>query len=156
MVLLHIPEREEILVRLAAALAPGGALVLEDWATEFNSGILLNAPSPQAAELFNDYQNILFGILPSRGNDPTWAGRTHSLMLKAGLTDIETGIHARAWRGGEAGALLIRANAGQLRQQFIDAGFGADRLAQLRTLVTDPQFVIRGHFMYANIGRKPV
>jgi hypothetical protein len=156
LVLLHIPEREEVLARLADALAPGGALVMEDWATQFNDSILLNAPSPEAAELFNDYQNTLFGILPSRGNDPAWASRVHSVMLKAGLINVETGVHARSWRGGEAGALLILANAGQLRQQFLDAGFGEDRLAQLRTLVTDPQFVIRGHFMYATIGRKPV
>jgi hypothetical protein len=77
-------------------------------------------------------------------------------MLRVGLTDVETGIHARSWRGGEAGALLILANVGQLRQEFIEEGFGEDRMARLRTLVTDPQFVIRGHFMYANIGRKPV
>ncbi|GAA0933028.1 class I SAM-dependent methyltransferase [Virgisporangium aurantiacum] len=156
MVLLHIPEREEILARLAAALAPGGALVVEDWASEFTGGILLNAPSPEAGDLFDDYQDTLFRIIPRRGNDPTWAGRVHSLMLRAGLTDVETGVHARSWRGGEAGALLILANVGQLRQEFIEEGFGEDRMAQLRTLVTDPQFVIRGHFMYANIGRKPV
>jgi hypothetical protein len=77
-------------------------------------------------------------------------------MLEAGLTDVETGIHARSWRGGEAAALLILANVGQLRQQFIEAGFGEDRMARLRELVTDPRFVVRGHFMYANIGRKPV
>ena len=156
MVLLHIPEREEILARLAAALAPGGALVIEDWATEFGTGILLNAPSAAGAELFDAYQETLMSILPGRGNDPTWAGRVHSLMLRAGLTEVETGIQARSWRGGEAGALLLIANVLQLRQQFVDAGFGEDRIARLRELVTDPRFVIRGHFMYSNIGRKHV
>ena len=91
-----------------------------------------------------------------RGNDRTWAGRVHSLMLRSGLSDVDTGIESRSWRGGEAGALLAIANVAQTRQQFIDAGFGEDRIAALLALVQNPLFVVRGHFMYSHIGRKPV
>jgi SAM-dependent methyltransferase len=156
MVLLHIPEREDILARLAGALAPGGALMVEDWATEFNTGVVLNAPTPEDAQLFQDYQDTMHKILMGRGNDRTWAGRVHSLMLKAGLSDVNTGIESRSWRGGEPGALLAIANVAQTRQQFIDAGFDEDRIARLLALVKNPLFVVRGHFMYSHIGRKPV
>lgn len=155
MVLLHIPEREEILARLADALAPGGALVIEDWLTSYTEGLVLNA-SDEERELFDSYQETLLRVIGNRGNDPGFAERVHSLMLKAGLTDVQTGIESRSWRGGEPAALLVIANVAQTRQQFIDAGFGEDKIARLRDLVTNPDFVMRGHFMYSTIGRKPV
>jgi SAM-dependent methyltransferase len=77
LVLLHIPDRENILRRLAAALAPGGALVLEEWSTiTLNPGLVLSAPSARARELVEEYHRTLItDVLPARGNDPSWAPR---------------------------------------------------------------------------------
>jgi 2-polyprenyl-3-methyl-5-hydroxy-6-metoxy-1,4-benzoquinol methylase len=155
LVLLHIPQREEILGRLAAALAPGGALVIEDWATEFGN-LCLAAPDREARELIDLYHELLVSrVLPARGNDPTWAARVHGAMLAEGLVDVETVMHAESWPGGSPGALLIAVNVAQLREEFIAAGFDAERIERLHEVVQDPRLVVRGHFTYSTIGRRP-
>jgi SAM-dependent methyltransferase len=154
LVLLHLPQREGILIRLSKALAPGGVLILEEWETSFRK-MVQAAPDPEAAALFDLYHDVLVDrILPAKGNDPTWASRVHSAMLEAGLTDVDTTISARSWPGGTAGALLIAANIGQLREEFLDAGVTAAQLDEMCRLVTDPRLVLRGHFTYSTIGRR--
>lgn len=154
LVLLHIPQRAEILRRLAAALAPGGALVVEEWATEFGN-LCLSAPDRETAELIEHYRDVLVKVLPARGNDPTWAARVHGTMVAQGLVDVDTAVHARSWPGGTPGALLIAVNVAQLRDEFIAAGFTADRIERLYDAVQDPRLVVRGHFTYSTIGRRP-
>lgn len=155
LVLLHIPQRAEILARLAAALAPGGALVIEDWATEFGK-LCLSAPDPETADLINHYQDLLVNqVLPARGNDPTWAARVHDTMLAEGLVDVDTAIAAESWPGGTPGALLIAVNVAQLRDEFVAAGFTEDHIERLAAAVRNPRLVLRGHFTYSTIGRRP-
>ena len=155
LVLLHIPERKEILCRLAEALAPGGHLVLEEWATVFDR-LVLAAPDAESAELVEAYHRTLTGtILPGNGNDPTWASQAHGAMLDAGLVDVDTEMSSRSWPGGTAGAQLIIANIGQVRSKFIDEGFTEADLDRLCQLALDPRLVIRGHFTYSTIGRRP-
>ena len=155
LVLLHVPEREEILVRLSQALAPGGALVLEEWETTFRK-LVLAAPDAESAALLELYHDVMIDrILPTKGNDSTWANRVHSAMFDAGLTDVDTTVTSRSWPGGTAGALLIAANIGQLREEFIEAGMTAAQLEEVCRLVTDPRIVVRGHFFYSTLGRRP-
>jgi len=154
LVLLHIAEREEIFGRLCAALAPGGVLLLEEWQTTFRR-LVLAAPDAESAALIDLYQDTLIDkIMPFRGNDPTWAGRVHSAMLDAGLTDVDTAISAQSWPGGTAGALIIAANIAQLRDEFIKAGMTAGQLDEVCRLVTDPRLVLRSHFTYSTMGRR--
>src|SRR4029078_2070603 len=81
LVLLHLPEREEVLRHLVAALAPGGALVLEEWDATYGK-MVLSAPDRESGRLLQSYQDLLVSrILPANGNDPTWAGRVHATML---------------------------------------------------------------------------
>ncbi|MER7281027.1 methyltransferase domain-containing protein [Dactylosporangium sp. NPDC000244] len=155
LVLLHIPEREAVLERLAAALAPGGALVIEDWATEFGN-LCLAAPDRETAQLIEEYRDILVNrVLPARGNDPTWAARVHATMLAHGLTGVDTVINAASWPGGSPGAVLIAVNVAQLREDFVAAGFTPERIRQLYSAVRDPRLVVRSHFTYSTIGRRP-
>jgi SAM-dependent methyltransferase len=152
MVMLHLPERDEILPRLAAALAPGGALVLEDWATGIGQALVLSAPSGADRELVETYHDHLMTLLRRNGNDPLWATRIHAEMLRAGLRDVDTVVDARSWPGGTAGALIIRANLAQLRAGFVGTGFGAHLIERLWALVADPRLVIRGHLMFSTVG----
>lgn len=156
LVLLHIPQRREVLARLAAALAPGGVLVVEDWATALGN-LVLATPDDESGALVEAYHRTLVtDVLPANGNDPTWAPSVHAAMLAAGLVDVDTAIEARSWPGGTAGALMIAANVAQLRPRFLAAGFTDHELDRLCRLVTDPRLVVRGHFTYSTAGRRPV
>jgi len=156
LVLMHIPEREDILIRLVESLAPGGALVLEEWETTFRK-MVLAAPDDQSAELIQRYQDVLIErVLPVKGNNPSWASRVHSAMLDAGLTNVDTTITCRSWAGGTPGAMLIAANIGQLREEFIAAGMSAEELDEVCRLVADPRIVLRSHFTYSTVGRRPM
>jgi SAM-dependent methyltransferase len=154
LVLLHLPERREIVARLVESLAPGGALLLEEWASA-QPRLVLAAPDPATGELIDEYHAFLLKVLPARGNDPGWAERVHSVMLEEGLVDVHTEIQASSWPGGTAGAMLIAANVAQLRSDFESAGFAPERLDRLCEAVADPRLVVRGHLTYSTIGRKP-
>ncbi|MHC3469984.1 class I SAM-dependent methyltransferase [Streptomyces sp. 7R007] len=155
LVLMHLPGRREILGRLAAALAPGGALVVEDFETTFRK-MVLAAPTPRAAELIETYHTLLVErVLPRHGNDPTWASRVPTAMLEEGLTGIDTVIHARSWPGGTAGAVLIGHNVLQAREGFLAAGMTREETEEICELVRDPRLLVRGHLTYSTIGRRP-
>ena len=155
LVLLHIPQREEVLARLAASLAPGGALVIEDWATEFGN-LCLAAPDAETRGLIEEYRDVLVNrVLPGRGNDPAWAARVHATMLANGLVGVDTAIDAASWPGGSPGAVLIGVNVAQLREDFLAAGVTEEWIQRLYAAVQDPRLVVRSHFTYSTIGRRP-
>jgi SAM-dependent methyltransferase len=152
LLLLHLPQREEILRRLASALAPGGALVLEEFATTFRNAVLV-APGPGDAAAYDRYLDTLIErVLPARGNDPAWARRVHAAMVEAGLSDVDTEVHARSWTGGTAGALLNAANIAQQRDGLRAAGLTDALLDRVTALMSDPRMVVRGHLLYSTIG----
>ncbi|GAA2502868.1 class I SAM-dependent methyltransferase [Winogradskya humida] len=155
LVLMHIPERREILPRLAAALAPGGALIIEDFHTALTD-LVLAAPDPESKALFNSFQaTMIKEVLSPSGTDPTWGPQIHEAMLDAGLADVDTVITARSWPGGTAGALLSGANIQQVRGKLIAQGFTEAQLDSLLRLITDPRFVVRGNLVYSTVGRRP-
>ncbi|WP_436521010.1 class I SAM-dependent methyltransferase [Actinoplanes sp. HUAS TT8] len=154
LLLSHLPARAEILDRLAAALAPGGTLVTEEWVSAYPH-LVLAAPSAPAADLVERYHGILVGqLLPGNGGDPAWGGRAHAAMLAAGLSGVTTEIRASSWPGGSSGARLIAVNIEQLRPGFLAAGLTEPELDELTRLSEDPRLVIRGHFLYSTIGRR--
>jgi len=129
--------------------------VLEEWATTFRR-MVLAAPDAESTALLETYHDVLIDkLLAARGNDATWADRAHAAMLSVGLTDVDTRISARSWPGGSPGALLILANIGQLRDEFLAAGLTAEQLDRVGQLVRDPRVVLRGHFTYSVVGRRP-
>jgi SAM-dependent methyltransferase len=152
LVLSHLPARAAILDRLVAALAPGGTLVIEEWASAYR-GIVLAAPDPATAALVERYHDILVGqLLPGNGGDPGWAGAVHGAMLATGLAGVTTEIRASSWAGGTAGARLLAVNIEQLRPGFLAAGLTVEELGELTRLAGDPRLVIRGHLTFSTAG----
>lgn len=155
LLLMHLPQREEILRRMAGALAPGGALLIEDFATTYGNGVLLARDDADVAA-YEKYHAALVGtVMPALGNDPTWAGRIHAVMVDAKLTDVDTEVHARSWPGGSPGAELIVANIVQQRRALRDAGVPDTVLDRVVAMMADPGTVLRGHFVYSTAGRAP-
>lgn len=154
LILLHLPQRRAVLHRLVDLLAPGGVLLVEDWAA-LRDDVVIDAPSPAAAVLYQRYQHAVGAAFDHAGVDRTWARQIHPAMVHAGLTDVETEVHARYWTGGGPGMRLVAAVQAQLRPQLLAAGFSQAELDALVELVADPRLVVHGHPLYSTSGRRP-
>jgi SAM-dependent methyltransferase len=154
LVLRHLPARHEILRRLAAALAPGGALVIEEW-DPYRAGLVLAAPEPEAEELFYAFETIVEQLVDARAVDLEWPWQVHAAMANAGLVEVDTAVHARSWPGGSVGALHYAATIGLLRTRILEAGMTGEQLDRLSGFLRDPRMVVRGLLTISTVGRRP-
>jgi SAM-dependent methyltransferase len=110
LVLSHVPQREAALARMAAALKPGGWLVIEEFgrpAWEPSLALEPVAPRPRAYDLLlqvgTAHGVVEYGpFLPAR-------------MQALGLSEIDAGGRVFRWTGGSPGAWVIRAGLEQAR-----------------------------------------
>ncbi|MEH1128575.1 methyltransferase domain-containing protein [Micromonospora sp. CPCC 206061] len=156
LLLMHLLYPERVLRRLAAALPPGGTLVVEDWYLWLDDPVLV-APCARDARLIARFRRLLAeDVLARSGTDPYWASRIHATMRAAGLTDVDTQIFTPVWPAGSPGALLATISLTQFRERFLSLGLTAAELERIRQLVTDPTsgLVLRGHPLFSTMGHK--
>ncbi|MGW2571674.1 class I SAM-dependent methyltransferase [Streptomyces sp. NPDC001537] len=153
LVLLHLPERHQVLRRLVQALRPGGWLLLE----EFDCGWtpVLSAPHAEAAGLFEKVHTTLLELLQHSGADPLWGRRVLGAMAKAGLTGLRATTYAETWSGGGTGIALHLYNVDQVADRLAGAGITDAELTAFRALLKDPAFVVNSYPLISAQGRRP-
>lgn len=152
LVLLHLPERLQVLQRLKGALRPGGWLVLE----EFDCGWTPVLAAPAEAEaLFHHVHTALMGLLEEAGADPLWGRRVLAAMMTVELSDVTATTYAEAWPGGSTGISLHRSNTDQVADRLTQAGITEEELSAYRHLLTDPAFVVNSYPLISVRGRRP-
>jgi SAM-dependent methyltransferase len=151
LVLVHLPNRRELLSQLVAALAPGGWLVLG----EFSGAPLsvLTAADEDDAVLFTRVIEVLSDLLVRHGVDFGWAHQAHRALAGAGLARVKTVEHAESWTGGDGGQLHI-ANVSYLADQLVEAGLARSELRRFRELMADPRFAARSWQFVCTRGQK--
>lgn len=152
LVLGHLPQRREVLARLAQSLAAGGVLLVEDWhSTE--TGKVLAAPSEYAARLYTIYQETIGAkVFTAYGTDRTWGRQIHTAMVEDGLADVDTVVSGQSWNGGSAGCQLAASNLDHMRDKLLAAGLTERQLTELRPILDDPKLTISGHLLYSTSG----
>lgn len=153
LVLRHVPGRHEILGRLAGALAPGGALVIEEW-DAYRAGLVLAAPEAEAEALFYRFETAVEQLTAARAVDLEWPWQVHGAMATAGLVEVDTVVHARSWAGGSAGGRHYAATIRLLRTGILEAGMTGEELDRLSGYLHDPRMVVRGLLTVSTIGRR--
>ena len=102
-VLTHLPERDRVLARLAAALRPGGWLLIEDIdfgpAAARTLANYVTAPPPSTEAMERIYLAIA-AVFEAAGADPSIGPRLTAALLRAGLTDVGAEIHTPVPAGG--------------------------------------------------------
>jgi SAM-dependent methyltransferase len=151
LVLLHLPERQEVLAKLVAALKPGGHLLLEEFDCTDVSEVI--TATPDQAELYRRIVGGALDLLQAKGADRGWAQRAHAAMTDAGLVDVASTEHRESWTGGRRN--LYDVNARQLRAPLISAGITEDELDRFHTLMADPAFSAYSYRLVSVLGRKP-
>jgi SAM-dependent methyltransferase len=122
----HLASRaEEAIDRLAAAVAPGGWLVVED--VDIATPMLVAAS--EADQLaFDAVFEAFESVLRARGGDAHIGRRLPALLERSGLVDIEVDAAIAYSRGGDAATALMRGSLAAVRPALIDAGVAPDVL----------------------------
>src|SRR3954449_3152982 len=120
LVLEHLPERDRVLDGLAAAVRPGGWLLIEDF--DWSTAMVVDPPS----ELHDRVANACLTLFSAHAYDPYYGRRLPRRLAAAGLVDV--GTHAEAVqvradreRGVPQWELLVDQLApGLLAQRLVD------------------------------------
>ncbi|MEU7823012.1 class I SAM-dependent methyltransferase [Catellatospora sp. NPDC049133] len=155
LLLMHLPERKQVLARLAQALVPGGRIVISDWDCTWHD-MVRASPDAKATDLFHTFQKVLLGLGTSRGADMHWAADANQAMRDCGLVDVATVTHSQTWTGGTGVAMLHHSNSIQLQDHLVAAGMEVDELIALRDLLRDPELVLSDYLMHTTVGRRPI
>jgi ubiquinone/menaquinone biosynthesis C-methylase UbiE len=153
LVLVHLPEREQVLERMIAALKPGGWLLTE----EFDAVSQAAAPEAYPWETTLKSAVALRKIMIERGVDPAF-GRVLAKNLSAlGLQNVSADGRMRMWFGGSQGARLMRANFEQLREAILESGTVNEReFAEDIARLDQPDFMMPSPIMWSVAGQQPL
>jgi SAM-dependent methyltransferase len=148
-VLEHLPEREAVLDRLVAALAPGGWLVVES---------LTSFPVQAAAD--DDFRSAMLAVeavlARTIGTDCTWSRRVPTGLLDRGLVEVGAAATLPVTGLGNASAACWSLTLEQLAPRIIESGLATqDILDRTQALLADPRFVDLGHGTLSAWGRRP-
>ena len=155
-VLIHLPERDQVLRKLVAALKPGGWLLVEE--PDFISGVADPNSGAQAAALFDKLFAAHLRVQEARGIDTCYGRRLLSSLDAAGLGDVEAEGRVSILRfgAGSTGQVLGRLTFMQLREPMLEAGLATQpEFAALMALLEDPRFAFMTMVVMAARGRRP-
>ncbi len=122
-VLVHLPDRQQVLKRLVAALRPGGWLLIED--VDFGAttaGTLaqyVTAPPPAPAATHRIYLAIA-AVFAANGADPSYGSRLTGALVDAGLANVGAELHTPVVSGGSE--QWTRGSFEQLADRLVGTG----------------------------------
>ena len=153
LVLSHLPQRGDVMVRLVQALRPGGWLIIEDFSGAFERG---TEPVGPADPRFRKV-HLALGEFLARSNDDQsdFAASLPHLLASLGLTDVGGEARVVFGRGGSASAQVIVAGLRQAGDRMIAAGL-VDRpaLDEAIAYLETPSSVVSMPTMVSAWGRR--
>ena len=155
LVLLHVPQRQQALDKLIAALKPRGWLVIEDF-----DGRVIDRTIPvsdaAAAAIFKRAGGALVRLMEERGFEVEWGRGLYSRLKAAGLTEVGTEGHMAVWERGSLGTSLDTANYGQVRREAVAKGLITDaEIDAVLARLDAPDFAVFSPVMFTAWGRRP-
>jgi SAM-dependent methyltransferase len=152
LVLQHVPERLQVLDRMAAALAPGGWIVLEDFDTAEVRTTDRDGPDH---ELIARVAVAFNRLLADRGGVSSFAANARRELMNRGFLDTGSSGHVSIASGGTGFARAIAANTGQVRDQLEASGFTPAELDHFLTVLDDPETLVGSPVLISTWGRRP-
>ena len=147
----HLPQRDEVLSELLAALRPDGWLLLEDG--DFLS--LVPSPLPRST-IIERVLGALKEVMVERGFDPRYGRRLGSALRQAGLVDVVMEGLVVEWGAGRPLTAFFALTIERLRDVFLDSGrLCAEEIDRFGELVRAPEFAALSHTLFSARGRKP-
>jgi len=153
LVLSHLPERRDVLVRLVQALRPGGWLVIEDFCHAFERG---SEPAGPVDAKFRKMALALGSFMErTTGNEWDFATSLPQSLAGLGLADVGGDGRLVFGPGGSPVAGVIEAALRQVGDQMIAAGL-VDRpaLDEAIAFLTTPTSMVSLPLMVSAWGRR--
>jgi SAM-dependent methyltransferase len=152
LVLIHIPQREEVLRRMISALKPGGWLLIE----EFDSASLIPDPNVNPGETLLKTHLAMFRLMENHGVERRFGRLLLHHLRTSRLVNAGAEGKIFMWEANSSGAALIRANYEQLRDAMIQAGYITKQqfnedLARLQ----ETHFMMPSAILWSAWGRRP-
>jgi SAM-dependent methyltransferase len=152
LVLVHLPERDEVLGRMLAALKPGGWLLAE----EFDSLSIQPDPAVSANELPIKTLRAMEQLMAFRGVDSLYGRRLMARVRAVGFAEIAAEGRAFMWEGQSIGTALTRVNFEQIKSQLIELGLVSEvEFEHDVRLLDDERLLFPSPIMWAVRGRRP-
>jgi SAM-dependent methyltransferase len=146
-VFMHLPQRAEVLAKVASWLAPGGWLVVEDVYFMPADG----SPHPAWRRVHGAYLAYLAG----QGVDLTWARRISGHMAEIGLSSVGVSVTPGGLGIDEVQNELLRVRLRQSGRRLVDAGLiDEDDLRAAAHLLERSPAPDVSTFVYSSWGRR--
>jgi SAM-dependent methyltransferase len=153
LVLSHLPQREDVLVKLAEALRPGGWLVIEDFCHAFERG---SAPADPGIARYRNVDGALIDYLArANGNYSDFAAALPQLLAGLGLAGVGAEGRLVFGNGGSPAVRVLEAALRQVGDQMIAAGL-VDRWAldEAVTFLRNPSSIVSLPLLISAWGRR--
>jgi SAM-dependent methyltransferase len=154
-VLVHMPEREGVLHKMADALKPGGWLLIEE------PDLVTDGPDPATpkplADLYIEVSAAIYSYLGTKGLDLRLGVRLMRLLQSLGFESLQSEGRVTMFQGGSAGARSPHMMAfAQLKDAVVAEGkVNEQNYVDFLELPNDPRFIWREGLTMAAWGRKP-
>ena len=139
LLLMHLRERDEILVKLISALRPGGWILCEE-----------NDSFPIIGAATGNYKEAWISFIrgmEAPGVNPTWVRTLPSLLEQLGLKNIRTDVDVPFFRGGSAEAEFWKLTWIQSIDRVVASGASRDVIDSALALLDDASVWLHGPAM---------
>lgn len=152
LVLVHIPARDEVLRRLAAALWPGGWLLVEDYDVRLQPLADVDPRQP-AHHLANELREGLRALLVQRGVDLAYGRKLPRLLAEQGLVEVAADGYAAV--AHPAMGAMDAANLAQVGDALIAQGRTSREELQEHLDTIDRGLGLASPLLVSAWGRRP-
>jgi SAM-dependent methyltransferase len=147
--MLHLPDREEILARMATWLVPGGLIVIED------TDLFPSKSSPHSA--WRRAAQGLHELMSLQGTDNTWPRRRlPAVFAEIGLVDLGLEMNLHPVGSGGPSDEFWPLFFGQIGPEFVRHKIlTEEQIAEAIALIDDPAFVDTPFAFVSGWARRP-
>jgi SAM-dependent methyltransferase len=147
LVLIHVAARDEVLARLAAAVRPGGVLLLEE---DDIHPVLATADGA-----YREAWEAFLAMSQDAGLDAEWARALPERLGALGLVDVDAELNGQLFRGGSVAARFWSLTWLQARERIVARGVPGEIVDRGRAELGDPARWFHGPAKVIAWGRRP-
>jgi SAM-dependent methyltransferase len=147
LLLLHLPERDAVLAKLAGAVRPGGLLMVEEDD--------IHPVVATATGAYREAWKVFMAMMQSAGLDAEWARALPERLDGLGLEDVDAELDAQLFRGGSDPARMWNLTWLQVHERIVAMGLPGDVVDAGRAELDDPARWFHGPVKVIAWGRRP-